>query len=64
MLCSSILISDKILLSLDEIITILADDMWYSLFDPGLKVKKGKVHPLYRHWGSVQAVRFIGGVEV
>ena len=25
---------------------------------------KGKVHPLYRHWGSVQAVRPIGGVEV
>jgi len=22
------------------------------------------VHPLYRHWGSVQAVRPIGGVEV
>jgi len=26
--------------------------------------KKGKLHPLYRHWGSVQAVRPIGGVEV
>ena len=24
----------------------------------------GKVHPLYRHWGSVQAVRPIGRVEV
>jgi len=28
------------------------------------KKKKGKVHPLYGHWGSVQAVRPIGGVEV
>jgi hypothetical protein len=26
--------------------------------------KKGKSAPLYRHWGSVQAVRPIGGVEV
>jgi hypothetical protein len=30
-----------------------------------LKVlKKVKSSPLYRHWGSVQAVRPIGGVEV
>ena len=26
--------------------------------------KKGKLHPLHRHWGSVQAVRPIRGVEV
>jgi hypothetical protein len=25
---------------------------------------KGKIHPLYRYWGSVQAVRPVGGVEV
>jgi hypothetical protein len=29
-----------------------------------MEYKKGKVYPLYRHWGSVQAVRPIGGVEV
>ena len=29
-----------------------------------VKVKKGKGAPLYRHWGSVQAVWPIGGVEV
>ena len=29
-----------------------------------VKIKKRKVHPLYRHWGSAQAVRPIGGVEV
>jgi len=28
------------------------------------KGEKVKVHPLYRHWGPVQAVRPIGGVEV
>jgi len=28
------------------------------------KKGKGKVAPLYRHWGSVQAVRPIGGVEI
>jgi hypothetical protein len=27
-------------------------------------LKKGKVHPLYKYWGTVQAVRPIGGVEV
>ena len=26
--------------------------------------KVGKVHPVYRHWGSVQAVRPTGGVEL
>ena len=25
---------------------------------------KGKSVPLYKHWGSVQAVRPVGGVEV
>jgi len=35
-----------------------------SHYQPYWTVKNVKSAPLYRHWGSVQAVRPIGGVEV
>ena len=42
-----------------------ADELRYKILNNTDRYSKKKQSaPLYRHWGSVQAVRPIGGVEV
>jgi hypothetical protein len=57
--------SHKALFSLDENFVIITEvDVNFANFWTLITQKKVKCTSLYRHWGSVQAERPIGGVQV